>query len=278
MPGESVFSTFLVVFREALEAGLILGIILTVLSRLNAQKYFWRVWASAILAAAASLGVGGWLAGMAESSQETMQEIIEGVISLAACGVLTYMFFWMERQSRRIKSEIETKIESAITAKDCMALVSLPFFAVLREGAETVLFLKAVSIQSGGAVSWAGGLSGLGVAALISVLIFSGGKKIPLKPLFRYTGAFILLIAAGLLAYGVHELEEAGFIPPLIEPVYNINPILNEKEGMGSFLKAIFGYNGNPSLTETVVYWSYFLTMAGCFFRSSRISKASVSR
>ncbi len=256
-----VFSTFIVVFREALEACLIIGIILTVLARLGAAGYFSHVLLSSAAAAVLSYVAGLWLSGLTQVDQEKMGPIIEGCISLMAAAVLTYMFFWMERQARFMKTEIETKMETALSARDYFAIVSLPFFSVLREGAETVLFLKAVSIQSGGSTSWAGGFFGLGAAFVITALIFFGGKRVPLKPLFRGTGILLIFIAAGLLAYGVHELNEIGWVPPVVEHVYNINPILNEKAGIGSFLKALFGYNGNPSLTEIVAYWSYLAAM-----------------
>ncbi len=261
MFGENVFAVFLVVFREALEAGLILGIILTVLARLNAGRYFSHIGMSVVLALAASLGLGSWIAGMTEASGEIVGKVLEGVISIAACVVLTYMFFWMEKQGRNIKSSIESKVESAISTRDYWALVSLPFFAVLREGAETVLFLKAVSLQSGGQISLVGAMAGFGAAALVVLLIFTGGRKIALKSLFWWTGIFIVLIAAGLLAYGVHELNEAGWIPAVVDPLYNINAYLNEKKGVGSLLKAMFGYNGNPSLTEVLFYWAYLAWM-----------------
>lgn len=263
-------ATFLVVFREALEAGLIIGIILTVLARLGARRYFSHVIGSAVLAVGLSVGVGLWLASLADTTQEKAKQILEGVISMAACGVLTYMFFWMDRQSRRIKSEIETRVESAISSRDDWAMMTLSFVAVLREGAETVLFLKAVAIQSGGAVSWLGGLAGCLTAVGLVALIFAGGRNVPLKPLFRGTGFLILLMASGLLAYGVHELEEAGWISPVIYPLYNINGFLNEKEGIGSFLKALFGYNGNPSLTEVFSYWTYLGVILFSFFRRKK--------
>lgn len=167
----------------------------------------------------------------------------------------------MEKQARHLKSDLEVKVEAALSSKDYFAMVSLPFFAVLREGAETVLFLKAVSIQSGGSVSWAGGLSGLVLALVITGFLFAGGKKVPLKPLFKVTGLLIIWIAAGLLGYGLHELGEIGWVPVGIEHLYNMNHILNEKVGIGSFLKALFGYNGNPSLIETIAYWLYLSTM-----------------
>src|SRR3990167_6632069 len=135
----SLFATFVVVFRESLEASLILGIILTLLVRLGARRYFSHVICSAVFATVLSFVLGLWLAGLAENSQEKARQMMEGIISLAACGVLTYMFFWMEAQSRKIRSEIQTKVETALSAGDDFAIISLSFFAVLREGAETML-------------------------------------------------------------------------------------------------------------------------------------------
>ncbi len=265
-----VFSTFVVVFREALEAALIIGIIITLLWKMGAQRYIGHVMASVAAALLLSLGLGNWLASLTASVQDRLSPIIEGLISLAACAVLTYMFFWMEKQARSLKTDIETHMERAIPARDYAAIMSLPFFAVLREGAETVLFLKAVSLQSGGAVSWAGGLTGCALAVFLVLALFIGGIRVPLKALFRTVGVFILFIAAGLLGYGLHELGEVGWIPVGIEHLYDMNHILNEKEGPGSFLKALFGYNGNPSLTETVLYWLYLGAM---FFAMRRLRK-----
>ena len=258
----TIAATFLVVFREALEASLIVGIILTLLARLGARRYFSHVFGSAFAAIFASVAAGFWMVTLTQSAQGKMEKIIEGVISLAAAGILTYMVFWMDKQGRRMKSEIETRVETALSRNDYLAMIILPFFAVFREGAETVLFLKAISLQAGGAVSFWGGVWGFASAVAIVTLIFLGGKKIPLRTLFRSTGLLILVIAAGLLAYGVHELEEIKWIYPIIYPVWNINSILNEKEGIGSFLKALFGYNGNPSLMEVIVYWSYIIGIA----------------
>lgn len=255
----AVTATLVVVFRETLEAGLIVGIILTVLHRLGAMRHAPRVWGAVALAVAASF-LAGWLLGLlTESTREGWEVAIEGVISLVACAVLTHMVFWMDRQAKRIRPEIETKVEAAVTKQDLLAIALLPFLAVFREGAETVLFLKAVTIQNSGAVSWAGGLFGGALAVAATAAIFIGGRKVPLKPLFRYTGFLLILMAAGMLAYGIHELEELGWIPQLVYPVWNINHIVSDKEGIGSFLKALFGYNGNPSLTEVLAYGAYLL-------------------
>lgn len=253
----SVLATFVVVFRETLEAALIVAIVLTVLYRLRATRYARYVWASTAAAIAASFVVG-WLLSLAtQRTQGQWEKILEGSISLVACAVLTYMVFWMDRQAKRVQSDVEQKMESAVTHHELIAIILLPFTFVLREGAETVLFLKAVAIQSGGAISWGGGLAGAAMAVGVTGAIFVGGRKVPLKPLFRYTGWLLLLIAAGLLAYGIHELQELGWIPILVYPVWDTNHLLNEKVGLGAFLKALFGYNGNPSLIEVTAYGGY---------------------
>jgi high-affinity iron transporter len=265
----SVMATLVVVFRETLEAGLIVGIILTVLHRLRAMRYAPRVWSSVAAAVGVSLA-GGWLLSIAtESSREQWEMAIEGVISIVACAVLTHMVFWMARQAKQIRPEIESRVETAVSRNELVTMMLLPFVAVLREGAETVLFLKAVAIQSGGPASWLGGLLGGGLAVAVTAAIFVGGRRVPLKPLFHWSGLLLLLMAAGMLAYGIHELEELGWIPGVISPVWNINHLLNEKTGVGSFLKALFGYNGNPSLIEVIGYLSY-LALVGAAMRRSQ--------
>jgi high-affinity iron transporter len=265
-----LMATLVIVFRETLEAGLIVGIILTVLSRLHAMRYAGAVWMSTSLAVAASIAAGGVLGLATQAVQGRWETMIEGVISLAACGVLTYMVFWMDRQAKRIRPEVETRVETAVSRQEQYAIMLLPFLAVFREGAETVLFLKAVSIQSSGSVSLLGGLLGGAAAVLVTALIFIGGRRVPLKALFRSTGALLLIMAAGLLAYGIHELEELGWIPGIISPIWNINHVLNEKEGLGSFLKALFGYNGNPSLTEVLAYMTYVVAVLWALRHTSR--------
>jgi len=264
-------ATFIVVFREALEAALIVGIIMTFLLKLNARRYFPHVIASTVVAIGVSIVAGFWLHTLTSGLQGQISKLIEGVISLVACGILTYMVFWMDAQARKIKPEIETQLEGALTQNQVVAILALPFFAVFREGAETVLFLKAIAIQSGGSASLLGGLGGTALAIAIVAAIFVWGRRIPLRPLFRGTGVLILLIAAGLLAYGIHELQEIGWVPWTIYPVWNTNGILNEKVGLGAFLKALFGYNGNPSLIEVLAYWTF---IGGIIYKLKKLSNA----
>lgn len=257
MNESTVFSTFVIMFRETLEAGLIVGIILTMLARLQALRYAQVVWASVAAAVVASVAVGWGLSLTAAAAQDQWKALLEGVVSLAACGVLTYMIFWMDRQAKAIRPHLETEVAAAVARQALPAVAALPFLAVFREGAESALFLNAVALQSGTSVSILGTVLGASLAVVVTAAIFVGGRRVPLKALFRATGWLLLLIAAGLLAYGLHELQEIGWLPTLVEHVWDINHLLNEKAGLGAFLKALFGYNGNPSLLEVIAYVLY---------------------
>jgi high-affinity iron transporter len=265
-------ANFLILFREALEACLIIGIILTVLDRLNQKRFFPHVLISATIAILTSVVAGFLLVKLTAHAQEEVQELIEGIVNLLACGVLTYMIFWMDRQASRIKPEIESQLEVAISRQDYIVMITLPFLAVFREGAETVLFLIALSGQSQGGISWVGSLTGLLLAVGICLFIFIGGKRVPLKLLFKGSSLFLLFIAAGLLMGGIHEFHELHIIPEIYAPVWNLNPILDEKVGVGMFLKAIFGYNADPSIVEVAAYGTYFSFILWLLYKRSLFS------
>lgn len=273
---ETFTPTLLVVFRETLEAGLMVGIVLTVLARLEALRYRSHVLLSTLAAVLLSFALAFVLQYTTKDLKGILEKCLEGGISILACWVLTHMIFWMDRQAQRIRPEIEDKVREAVVRQEYWAIISIPFLAVLREGAETVLFLQAVAIQHSRAVSWIGGTLGAAGALAVSWLIFIGGKKLPVRTFFRTTGIFLLLVAAGLLAYGIHEFQELGFLPFLEKTAWNTNPILNEKEGVGAFLKSLLGYNGNPSVLEVIVYSAYLLVVG--FFLKSRPRETPVSR
>lgn len=268
----AVTATFLIVFREALEASLVVGIIMTVLARLKQNRYFSLVIGSSLSAVLASFFIGLGLMMLTGKLRGRAEEMLEGIVALVACGVLTYMVFWMEAQARKIKPEIEIKVEQAVSRGQVIAIIALPFLAVIREGAETVLFLRAVASKNSLWVSLAGGASGLLLAVLVVCLIFIGGKRFPLKPLFQLSGIFLLLMAAGLLAQGIHAFQELEILPTLIPHVWDLNSILNEKHGFGAFLKSLFGYNGNPSLLELLAYVFYLTAISRFLFRQSKSS------
>jgi high-affinity iron transporter len=183
----------------------------------------------------------------------------------SAVAVLTWMIFWMRKQALNIKKELEARIQGAIAAGSAVGLASVVFFAVLREGWETALFLFAISESSSPAVTAIGAVIGLAISISLGVALYMGSRRLNLRQFFTVTGILLIVFAAGLLAHGIHEWQEAGLLPMTIEHVWDTNGVLNEDSRVGEFLTTLFGYNGNPSLLE-VVAWASYLGMALAFF------------
>lgn len=262
-------ASFLITLREGLEAALIISIILAFLARTGRREQFGSVWLGTGLAVAVSLVIGAAIFWTVGSFEGRAEEIFEGSAMLLAVGVLSYMVLWMRKQARFLKAHLEVQVESALAKGSLLAMALLAFVVVVREGIETVLFLFSAWRVTEGS-SWAmfiGGLLGLGIALAIGYAGYRGSRFINLRTFFNITGVLLVFFAAGLLAHGIHEYQEAGLFPIVKEAVWNTNPVLNEKTGLGSFLKAIFGYNGNPELLEVLFYLAYVATAIWAFFR-----------
>lgn len=257
----------LLAFREGLEAALILGIVLSVLRRVGRKDQERMVWLGAGLAAFLSLAAGTGLYTLGLSLEGHAEEIFEGVAMLLAAAVLTWMIFWMERQGRAIQSELEQGVRRAALGGGRWALFSLAFVAVLREGIELALFLTAAAFTMSAPATLAGGLVGLAAAALAGWLLFATTARLDVRTFFRVTSILLVFFAAGLVAHGVHELNEAGLIPAVVEHVWDLNPVLDESSAVGQILKALFGYNGNPSLTEVAAYVGYWVVVLAALRR-----------
>ena len=195
---------------------------------------------------------------------------------LLAAGVLTWMIFWMQRQGRQIQAEFELDVRRAVTIGSPWALFSLAFVAVVREGIETVLFLTAAAFSATPAQTLVGGALGLTVAVVLGWLMLAAGKRLDVRVFFRVTGVLLILLAAGLVAQGVHELQEAALLPTLVEHMWDINLILDEHGTVGMFLKALFGYNGNPSLLEVIAYSVYFTVVGAVGLRQGQAMVSAV--
>lgn len=254
-----MLATGLITFREGLEAALIVGIVLGYLKKIGHLDRQGYLWGGVIAAAIASLGVALGLQAIGAQFRGRAEEIFEGTTMFLAVGVLTWMIFWMRYQGRYIKVALEQDVQVAVTAGQNWALFGLAFIAVFREGVETALFLSAAAFVSAAANTLWGGLLGLGAALLVGYLIFATAVRLDVKRFFDVTSVLLLLFAAGLLAHGVHEFQEAGLIPVIVEHVWDINPILDEKSALGSIANSLLGYNGNPSLIEVLSYVGYYL-------------------
>jgi len=254
--------SFLLSLREGLEAALIIGIVLGALHKLNRSALRSIVWYGVISASLISIAVAIILYSLGTALEGEAEEIFEGITMLLAAGVLTWMIFWMQRQSRTIKMELETHVRRAATTRGKSALFSLAFLAVVREGIELALFLTAATFATDSQQTIGGAILGLGTAALLGWSLFATTARLNLRRFFQVTGALLILFAAGLVAHGVHEFNEVGWIPAIIEHVWDINFLINEDSFIGQLLKAIFGYNGNPSLSEVLAYLGYFAAIA----------------
>jgi high-affinity iron transporter len=179
-----------------------------------------------------------------------------------AAGVLTWMIFWMSRQARHIKGQLESGVRKAVLQNGKWALFLLAFIAVLREGIELALFLTAAVFATDAAQTLIGSALGLGTSALLGWSLVATTMRLDLRRFFQVTGILLILFAAGLVAHGVHELNEVGWIPAVIEHVWDTNAILSDTSLLGEVLKTLLGYNGNPSLTEVLAYAAYFVAIA----------------
>ncbi|MHB8917821.1 MAG: FTR1 family iron permease [Desulfocucumaceae bacterium] len=268
-------ASFFITLREGLEAALIIGIILGYLHKtgqgqFNRQVYLGAagaVLASVLTAAAFESLLGGF---------EMHEELFEGIFMLLAVGMLTPMIIWMHNNSRSIKSNLERQVRSAVAGSQIFGLAAISFLSVYREGVETVLFMKAAALNGGSWPAMAGGTLGILAAVVLAVLIFRGTARLNLGTFFRVTGIILVFFAAGLTAHGIHELQEAGVLPVLIEHLWNTNGIINEKGLAGSFLKSLVGYNGDPSLLE-VIGWSLYMAAVGrIFLKSGKPEQAAI--
>jgi len=272
-----VFASLLVTFREALEAALIVSIVAAYLRKVGQASLIRYLLAGAGFAIFASIVLGWIIQVIYGGLSGVSAQLFEGFASLTATGVLTYMIFWMAKNAHMIKGKIEKKIEIAITQGQMFSIAIIAFVAVVREGIETVLFLTALFFldPSGTAL---GMVIGIGLVSALSFLLLRGSYRLDVQHFFKYSSILLLVFAAGLAGYGVHELIEAaesygiglGF---LAQQAYNINPsstanLLHEKGAVGSILKALIGYDGNPEWLRVITYVSYWLMIGTYVFKT----------
>jgi len=264
-----VGQSLLVTLREGLEAGLIVVIILTYLRTAGQRAYWTHALLGTGAAIAVSLVVGAIIFVAAGEFEGRAEQVFEGSAMLTAVVVLSWMIVWMKSQAAHIRGRLQSQVQSALTTGSALALAAIPFVAVLREGIETALFLFAAARTSTPVESTLGASLGLAGALGLSYLFYRGGRRINLRLFFNVTGVLLILFAAGLLAHGIHEFQEASLVPPVVDHVWDVNGLLNDGEGVGEWLKGILGYNGNPSLVEVVAYPLY-LGVAFWYFLRAR--------
>ncbi len=262
-----MFAALLITLRETLEVSLVVGIVLAFLTFTKNVRHKKYVWAGVAGGLVVSIIVAYLFNTIGEGFEGRAEEIYEGVTMFIAAGLLTWMIFWMINQGRTMKKHIEGKVAAHVENNHAFGIFMLVLVAVAREGVETVIFLQAALFSTEAGATLAGALLGIAVAILLAVLLFKGFSGVALPTFFKATSILLLLFAAGLVAHGIHEFNEAGVLPALMDPVWDMNSLINEDGTLGGFLEGLFGYNGNPSLLEVIGYVAYIVTVSALWKR-----------
>lgn len=260
-------TALLITFRETLEASLVVGILLAFLRKTENQKHNKYVWWGLVFGILGSVILMKVFEVYFNGFEGKAEEIYEGVMMILAASLITWMIFWMMKQRSRIKQAIENKAHMHLVNNHPMGLFFLSFVSVLREGIETVIFLKSAVLLADdkGLATFFGAIFGIFIAVVLAVVLFKGFAKVDLRKFFTFTSWLLILFAAGLLAHGIHEFQEAGFLGIWNGEVWNTNAVLNEKGAFGGVMKGLFGYNGNPSGLEVLAYLGYMIAISFCW-------------
>lgn len=256
-----MLTTGLITFREGLEAAIIVGILMSYLSKIGHRAQLRYAWAGVLVAIALSISGALVLEWIGASLQEPYEQIFEGTTMLLAVAILTWMIFWMRYQGRFMKRELENRMQSAVTSGATLGIFSIAFFAVFREGIETALFLAASAFANNAFETLLGAVAGLALAVVVGYFMYVMSVRIDLRRFFAVTSILLLIVAAGLFAHAIHEFQEIGWLPVLTQQAWNLESTLSNESALGSILRSMIGYNAAPSILEVTVYVAYWLVV-----------------
>jgi high-affinity iron transporter len=260
-----VLANFLIGLREGLEAALVVSILIAYVKKLGRGDVIPRIWIGVGLAVLISLGLGAILTFGAYGLSFAATELIGGILSIIATGFVTWMIFWMLRAARGLSRELRSEVDSHLSGAG-WGLVLVAFLAVGREGIETALFIwAAVQVSGSETFPLVGAALGIGVAVLLGYLIHRGILTINLSRFFSYTGVFLIIVAGGVLAYGVHDLQEAGFVPGLNTLAFDVSRVIPPDSWYGTLLKGIFNFSPATTVFEAVAWIAYVVPVLTIF-------------
>ena len=261
--------------REGVEAALIVAIICAYLARTGNARHFGKIWVGVGAAVTTSLALGVVIFLTVGGLEEPYEQIFEGAMMLAAAGVVTWMLFWMRRQASSVKGDLQRAVDRVLADGTAWGLAVLAFTAVIREGLETALFLvgqataaaSGTSGEAGALAVLVGAVVGLGIAVALGYGIYRGSRVLNLRTFFRWTGVFLIFIAAGLLSHAIHEFVEIGWITVGTSTAFDVSAQLPHEEGIGLFLRAIFGYTSTPEWVTLVAWATYVAVVLTLYLR-----------
>ncbi|MFD8071163.1 iron uptake transporter permease EfeU [Streptomyces sp. NPDC059718] len=271
-----MFANYLIGLREGLEASLVVCILVAYLVKTDRKDKLPPVWLGVGTAILVSMAFGAALQfGSSELTFEA-QEALGGSLSVVAVGLVTWMVFWMRRTARHLKAELHGRLDAAI-AMGTGALVITSFLAVGREGLETSLFIwTAVQATDDGVRPLVGAVLGLLTSVVLGWLFYRGALRINLAKFFTWTGAMLVVVAAGVLAYGFHDLQEAGWLPGLGTEAFDISDRIPPDSWYGTLLKGVFNFQPDPTWLQVAVWALYLAPTMFLFLRPGRVTAPAV--
>ena len=269
-----MLANYLIGLREGLEAALVVSILVAYLVKTDRRHLLARIWIGVGIAVAVALAFGFALFFGPRGLTFEAQEAIGGTLSIVAVGLVTWMIFWMARAARSLSGELRGQIDSAAEGS-WWALVLVAVLAVGREGLETALFLwsatEAVTRDSD--ATWQpllGAALGIATAVVLGWLLYRGAIRINLSKFFTRTGAFLILVAAGVLSYGVHDLQEAGILPGLNTVAWDVSGTVDPSTWYATLLKGVFNFSPVTTVLEAVVWVLYVVPVMTFFIVGAR--------
>jgi high-affinity iron transporter len=278
LEGRAVLTALLIMLREGFEAALVVAIVYAYIRRIGRRDLVAPMWQGMAAAAALSVGAGIAVHLTVENLTGEPRLLAFAAVSLLAAAVLTWMIFWMRRQAHLLRGELQGSVDQAIAdrADVRIAVMTVAFLAVAREGLEAALFLIAAATTEDGWAVLIGGLIGLAAAAVLGALVVLGGRRLPMRQFFTVTGLILIVFAAGLVSRTILWLQAAGELGTVWNNVYDLTayPWLTVSTEPGKFLGAMFGWDPRPSIEQVAAYLLFLVTMAWLFLRTPRTARA----
>lgn len=272
-----MLAPFLIMLREGLEAALLTSIIAGYLNKTGRSSYMPAVWIGIFLAVALSFLAGAALQIISAEFPQKFQELFEAIVGFIAVIVLMSMVLWMKKAARSLKDELQHSVEHAFATRSATwALIGMVFFAVAREGLESVFFLLAIFQQSEGYSAPLGAFLGLVVAVILGALIYQGGLRLNLRMFFRWTGIFIIFVAAGLLSGSLRNLHEAGIWNYLQVPAWDLSHTLPLSSAFGTLLSGLLGYHDTPAIGEVIIYFVFLFAALAIYLKPVSKQKPAI--
>jgi len=264
----------LIGLREGLEASLVVSILVAFLVRTDRRSELPRVWLGVGIAVAVSVGVTLVLTLTQQALTFEAQETLGGSLSIVAVGFVTWMVFWMRRTARTLSTELRGRMDAAL-AMGAGALVLTAFIAVGREGLETSLFIwSAIQATGQNTQPVLGAALGLLTSVVIGYLFYKGALRINLATFFKWTGAVLIVVAAGVLAYGVHDLQEAGILPGLNSLAFDVSGAIPPASWYGTLLRGTVNFTPATTWLQAIAWVVYIVPVFVLFLRPTRPATA----